>query len=106
MSAAETHLSEMRDLADRIVGMGNTLATHDSERPETNVTVWDLGRELAELVQHFKPSNIYEQVIDCLHDRGLNVVGLESAMSENEFWNAHGYPMLDDIETTYDLQYE
>ena len=52
MSAA-AHIAEMKDLAERIVGMGNTLATYDSERPETNVTVWNLGRELAELVVHF-----------------------------------------------------
>jgi len=59
-----THLTEMRDLADRIVGMGNTLATYDSDRPETNVKVWDLGRELAELVQHLDVTSDIQAAID------------------------------------------
>lgn len=48
---AATHLIEMQDLADRILAMGNTLATYETGKPP--VTLWNLGRELAELVVHF-----------------------------------------------------
>lgn len=95
MNAAETHLEEMNDLAGRILAMENTLESRETGKP--TIAVWNLGRELAELVAHYKPSNIYEQAIDCLHDRGLNVDGLAAKMSEHDFWEFYGGPMLDHI---------
>ena len=54
-SPADVHLAEMRDLADRIVAMGNTIRTVETGRP--TVDVIDMGRELAELVRHYDPKD-------------------------------------------------
>lgn len=110
MNAAETHLEEMNDLAGRILAMENTLAHYETgKRP---ITIWDLGRELAELVVHYNPNeDEYPQdsgkqmTLDTLADRGVasrEEIAERIADYENErgcdLWMDFFGPLFDDIE--------